>query len=523
MFLSKCCKGLTLFIVIVCMACSSGESETVVNDSAGQNTNNDTDQTPTKSSQADLLSLKLGFESKEFTTSINGTVATSEGQFPFYADKVVLGNIQVSPKATATLKVGDEISIDDSPLNFQVIAEDGTSVDYDLNISLDLGLQLTPNFETEPVSSYKLQVSDVYVDANQLRSDFDRFYFHAYADFNKDENIDVFLASGKFQEDVYSPFFLYQGNGNGVNDMFCECAGECNNYSCDGFNLVENAIPQDLQGLQHPRKILTGDYNGDGNIDVFAIGTGVDAPPFLGESPVLLLNTDGLGFAGEKLNEVSGFYHGGSSADFDHDGDIDIFLIGTPSEEKGLFLINENNQGFQKSTLPLDENIFLEGNYYTAEFIDVDLDGYMDLLIGGHELENAPTLILWGNLSGKYFKNYSTALPSLQDFENVIDIDVEDLDNDGIRDVIVSRVSSTESPHGFYGRYAIQLLKGGENRNFTDITSDQLPNNEGENWLPWVHIQDVNGDGLPDIYYQGDIYKNKKWLNTGNASFNLAE
>ena len=41
-------------------------------------------------------------------------------------------------------------------------------------------------------------------------------------------------------------------------------------------------------------------------------------------------------------------------------------------------------------------------NVYTVELIDVNEDGFPDLLIAGHEHEGVPTPIYWWNCSGVY-------------------------------------------------------------------------------------------------------------------------
>lgn len=73
-------------------------------------------------------------------------------------------------------------------------------------------------------------------------------------------------------------------------------------------------------------------------------------------------------------------------------------------------------------------------NVYTVELIDLNEDGFPDLLIGGHEHQGAPTAIYWGNCAGVYQAADKTVLPAVPRFGVVVDIDAEDLDSDGVRE-----------------------------------------------------------------------------------------
>ena len=66
---------------------------------------------------------------------------------------------------------------------------------------------------------------------------------------------------------------------------------------------------------------------------------------------------------------------------------------------------------------------------FTAELVDVDQDGYVDLLAAGHEDEDYfSTRILWGNSSGVFSTLNETILPAIHGLGTVVDIDVADTD-----------------------------------------------------------------------------------------------
>ena len=141
----------------------------------------------------------------------------------------------------------------------------------------------------------------------------------------------------------------------------------------------------------------------------------------------------------EGLDSIIGFHHGGASADIDADGDLDVFV--TENFKGPFFLINDGNGSFMRDTVRID-GIGAEG-IFTAELVDVDQDGYVDLLAAGHEYEDYfSTRILWGNSSGVFSTSNETILPAIQGLGIVVDIDVADTDADGDKDIVLNRTGS---------------------------------------------------------------------------------
>ena len=163
------------------------------------------------------------------------------------------------------------------------------------------------------------------------------------------------------------------------------------------------------------------------------------------------------------LDEFSGFQHGAASADVDADGDLDIIAALASSSSKNTkfgvvwMLINDGSGNFVQKKL---NNVGVRGTgYYTVELVDVDQDGYVDLLLGGSE-PMTPTLteIYWGSNLGDYVNWNKTTLPVVPGYIFAIDIDVGDIDNDGDKDIILTRTGSDEGL-GTYIGYHVQILK----------------------------------------------------------------
>jgi hypothetical protein len=369
---------------------------------------------------------------------------------------------------------------------------------------------IEPNFNLEATSSYHYQKSDVYVDAYDLVNTDDLFFVHGYADFNQDGFTDVILAGGIFQEEIFSPVSLYLNDGS-------------NNFTKDTAY-----IPDGFKGMQHPRKVIVGDYNNDSRMDAYIVGHGYDVEPYPGESPVLLLST-GDSFEVTILSDHFSFFHGASSADIDNDGDIDIFTIDGFGES--FFLINDGTGSFESTNDRIDTYFHNKHGYYTTELIDVDSDGYVDLLVGGHEHGGATTYVLWGNNTGKYTLDLSTPIPTVSDFAIVVDFDAEDIDNDGDRDLVLNRVAGG-GKYEFYDGYYVQVLENTGNRQFADMTSSRITNgsavsSEGQwpvgQWFLWITMEDIDNDGDLDITTQDDYVPYKFWENDGLGNFSLKQ
>jgi len=218
------------------------------------------------------------------------------------------------------------------------------------------------------------------------------------------------------------------------------------------------------------------------------------------------------------MTAQTGFHHGGSAADIDNDGDIDLFVGGFSP----FFYVNDGTGSFVASDRLFDRSI---PKVFTAELIDINEDGFVDLLVGAHERQGDQTSIYWGNQSAIYTEFYRTVIPPVPSFGAVLDFDAEDFDADGDRDLVINRTrDGDDGPgKGFYQGSMVQLLENNGGLSFSDISLTHIdyPGGDSNEWFTWIRAQDFDGDGDID-FGTDDTGRGPTYLNDGTGHFILA-
>lgn len=359
------------------------------------------------------------------------------------------------------------------------------------------GARSTRAYPPPDLSCPSYELKQLYVD-----EDFSQFTFSAYQmlqlDYNRDGYLDVVTALyngiGGINESDRIPIGFYLGNPDG-------------SFSRDEKNDGR------IQGMLHIRKMVYGDLNKDGFPDIILIAHGYDAEPWPGEYPVILMSSPDGEYKDIRLTDLEmGFYHGGATGDIDKDGDLDIFLIDNFGHSG--FLIND---GGGKLTYSQElVNLELIVGMFNAELYDIDKDGYLDLICGGHDWEdrsywesgddsytNTP-IVFWGN--GKTYKDGEICrLPTsaIEGYGLVCDFLFFDLDKDGIEELILARTGDgVRGGIEYYAGWDIQILRR-EGRTFVDVTQQYIPlsdthlnvSQRGSEWLVKISIEESEIDG----------------------------
>jgi len=234
-----------------------------------------------------------------------------------------------------------------------------------------------------------------------------------------------------------------------------------------------------------------GDYDSDGDLDILVAGEGKN-----GAQTLIYRNDRNNLFQLTNIN-LMGIHRGEAKwIDFDMDGKLDVFLIGSTVIGAPYCMLYHNADSLFN---PLKTNIIPLKNS-TIAVGDVDSDGDNDLLIMGETNTGRPTTRLFRNERNGIFKITST---------NFIGVrsgfaDWSDMDHDGDQDLLISG----ESAHGAVSK----VYRNDRAAGFTDIQAAIIPlyTSDGE-WGDYDSDgdQDVLISGLSTDYkYYSKIYRN---------------
>ncbi|MBT4293442.1 MAG: VCBS repeat-containing protein [Cryomorphaceae bacterium] len=298
--------------------------------------------------------------------------------------------------------------------------------------------------------------------------------------------------------------------------------------SCGGSFEVDTENDNKYLGLVHGRKILLGDFNDDGFVDLFFVGHGYDKPPYNGEFNKVLVSDGNGSFLETEFTDYVSFYHGGTTGDYDNDGDLDVFLIDL-GRGKSLLMTN-NNGTFDLSTSKVDQDLMI--GQANTEMYDFNNDGFLDIIIGGQDwtwnqnpncewwdcltYNNTP-LIIYGD-GQDFVNNEYVRLPesSINGQGIPTHFEIFDIDNNGDVEIIVIRTGDdTNEERGlpwnetnFYRGWSIQIIEnlGGEYVDNTEKYIDIYFGNQ--NWIRWTDIKDYDNDGIIEMVNSENPYRN---------------
>ena len=296
----------------------------------------------------------------------------------------------------------------------------------------------------------------------------------AYADFNQDGLIDIFTATL-----TYWPATTIEAATDSKFEFYIKnCSGE--------FEKKENYISSNDTCI-HPRKALINDFNNDDIPDIFVVCHGYDENPFPGEkNKVLISNSLGSYNIIDASSDI-GFFHSGSSYDYNKDGYKDVLLLDSNNSNKIIFFKNNGDGSFQNDGSSRSPTAIANKAYYTTELIDINNDSYLDLFIGGHEWES--------NSNTQIFIN-----PGTDNFSNVMPDNISSVSNEGVvLDFTVTKKESstyiwvlrTSGGDGtFYKSRTIQKVSWPSLTLSTPIMDRNL------NWIPWIIPSVINGKNV---------------------------
>jgi hypothetical protein len=282
--------------------------------------------------------------------------------------------------------------------------------------------------------------------------------------------------------------------------------------------------------MVNPRSQWVADFTGDGRADIFVAETGTDtllAPG--GQSRLLVQSADGrlIDESSMRLPQRDSYTHDVAAADIDQDGDLDLAMINYIRDAPRIY-VNDGTGHFTDpgGRLPSDVASGLTENP-SGCFVDVNRDGFPDLILGGlyyapnGPLSTRPNILLMNDGTGHFDRDPDFPSPAKLYPEGVIpEIARGDFDGDGADDVLLSTDVGALTP-------GLQLMLNDGSGRLQDATAQlNLAFSETDRWAVEVEPHDINADGRTDIVlrmnsgnYSPRQYGRSLLINLGNARF----
>jgi len=259
----------------------------------------------------------------------------------------------------------------------------------------------------------------------------------AKGDVNGDGMEDIFIAAPKGQS---STLLFQQKNGTFKTDLK-------NSFTADSIYQNENAT--------------FFDADGDNDLDLYVVGGGYlynMGDPLLQDR---LYRNDGQGNFKKDLQAVPQDTEAGSVAvpfDVDGDKDLDLFVGGriTPSQypvnPKSYLLINDGKGNFTNKAEELAPRLQYTGMVCDAKSVDLNKDGFQDLILAGEWMP----IQVWINHAGQLKNETSQWFPyANHGWWNSLEIN--DFDGDGDLDLIAGN-AGTNNQFGVSEKHPATLV-----------------------------------------------------------------
>jgi hypothetical protein len=331
--------------------------------------------------------------------------------------------------------------------------------DFDNDGDLDL---FVANQRNQHNHLYRNQGNDTFVrvESGEIVSDHGDSYSAAWADYDSDGLLDLFVSNAGGQPD-----FLYHNDGGG---SFSRVT--------DGLLVTE---PASSYGASW------GDLDDDGDADLF-IATAGNEP-----NRLFLNNGDGsfTKVTDSPVTEGPVFSNGGAWGDFDNDGDLDLFVGSCRYFTYGVHDTLYRNDGGSFTEVTDSIVAIAERTSSAASWADVDLDADLDLMVVHYADGNS----LYLNDGNGSFTEYGERIPiGIAGFST--GHGWADYDMDGDLDLALANWENQDNSlfaNGTSGRHWLRIKLRGKQSNRSGIGATvRLATGSGESMV-WQR-RDIN-------------------------------
>jgi len=341
----------------------------------------------------------------------------------------------------------------------------------------------------------------------------------ALGDINNDGLIDIFFTANVGKNK------LYLNKGNFVFEDITDKAG---------IRRKGNPI-----GIGWSTGVSMADINGDGLLDIYICNSGDLKDD--DKQNELYINNGNATFSEQAsaygIND-KGYSTHASFFDFDHDGDLDFFLLNNSFKAIGTFNLQNNernlrdylgghkffrNDGDHFTDISAEAGIFgsIIGFGLGVTAGDINGDGWDDIYVSNDFFERDYLYI--NNENGTFTESLEKQMQSISNAS--MGADMADINNDGRPDIFVTEMLPEEEDrlktntnfenwdkyqlnlkYDYYHQFSRNMLHlNNGNNSFSEI--GRLAGVCATDWSWGALITDLDNDGMKDIYISNGIYQ----------------
>ena len=411
------------------------------------------------------------------TNAVGARIKVTAGDKVYQLDHQPNRGFESTVDHRPLIGVGENLAVDKIEIHW---LSGKVSILFDIETNQELELSETDGQWIDKNVKNETFRSSLYVEVDSSDGITYRHIESNYSDFNRDKLIFQMISS-------QGPCLCVGDiNNDGLEDVF---VGGAAGFSGQVFGQQTDGTFKNLQVKEFDRtqgsedvSCALFDANGDGNLDIYVASGSNEFNPNVPELNDRLFFGDGnYGFQLVRQTLPAGRFESSSvvkPADFDKDGDIDLFVgirlkpyfYGLPVN--GYILENDGKGTFINIASEIAPQLEDIGLITDASWTDLDNDDDLDLVVVGEWM----AINIFKNENGAFIHDENLKLPGSTGWWNVIES--EDLNNDGFPDLVIGN-------HGYNSRFKASVDKPVK-----------------------MYLNDFSGNGFTDqilCQYEGDM------------------